>query len=302
MNYWIGIDGGGSRVRAVIVDSDLRICARAESGSVNPAAIGLERCALGLQAIIRAVLAQTDLPPDAVTGLGLGLAGISTVPDRRPLYDALQEVLPHAQIVIGGDYEIALLGALGEAEGLLILAGTGSIAYGINAQGQSLQIGGHGYLLGDEGSGYWLGIQALRAVLRSADHYGRPTSLTRYVLAALDLNQARDILSWLYTGQASRVREVARLAPLVLAQAAVEDPAAAAIVEAAAQELALLGHTIIRELKLDSPPVALTGGLLESANPLSLRLCTLLELPSLPVPRYPPAVGAALLSMKDRKP
>src|SRR5690606_10986978 len=137
--------------------------------------------------------------------------------------------LPGVPLCTATDVEIALTGAHGERRGILILAGTGSVAYGVNAAGESAQVGGWGYLLGGEGSGHWIGMKALQAVVRAADGRAAPTALTDAVLRTLDLKTPRDLIQWIYTPEsaAPRTRAVAQLAPLVLAAA--DDDAAAAI-------------------------------------------------------------------------
>ncbi len=126
-------------------------------------------------------------------------------------------MLPAAQVALSSDVEIALVGALGRRLGIVVLAGTGSAAYGVNRAGESLLVGGWGYLLGDEGSGYWIGSEALRLLARAADQ--RPASpamksesiLPARIMAALDLATPKAVVKWLYHGSGSRVAEVARL-------------------------------------------------------------------------------------------
>ena len=208
-------------------------------------------------------------------------------------------MVPQARIVPSSDYEIALVGAHGQRLGILLLAGTGSLAYGVNDAGESALVGGWGYLIGDEGSGYWLGAQALRAVVRMADGRGRRTLLYDAIMSDLKLAQPLDVIAWLYGADASRVGEVARLAPLVLACAAQGDSVAQTMVEAGARDLALAVRSVAQRLSLRPQQVVFAGGLLTNVNPLSDLVCDLLGLVAIPVPKHPPVLGAAILALHD---
>ncbi len=296
MTYLMGIDGGGSTIRVVVVAPDMARRAQTRGPRVNPYVIGREKSAAIIQAHMRDALAQAAISPDQITGVGVGIAGAAATQWQAWLRDVVGAVVPRAQIVTSSDVEIALVGAHGSRRGVLILAGTGSSAYAINDAGESRRVGGWGYLLGDEGSGFWLGIQALRAITRAFDDREMATILTSRILTHLGLQTERDLLLWLHGNETLPTNDVARLAPLVIEAAAEGDVVAQRIVEGAAQELALLGKSVIRWLATETPPIAFAGSLLENANVLSLRLCDLLGLPEIPVPQYPPVIGAALLA------
>jgi N-acetylglucosamine kinase-like BadF-type ATPase len=207
--------------------------------------------------------------------------------------ETVAAVLPDANVIAASDFEIALVGANGGRHGVLILAGTGSVAFGINAEGEAAQVGGWGYLLGDEGSGYLIGLKALQAVVRAADGRESPTALTEAMLQTLGMTSAQELIQWVYTP--GRTREVAQLAPLVLD--ASDDPAALAIITEAVAELTLMAHTVVRRLKIESPAYAFAGGLLTEVNVVSNGVCAALSLPGIPQPKYPPVIGAALLAL-----
>lgn len=286
----MGIDGGGSGVRVVITTPDLAILGSGEAGSANPNSAGREAAAHAIQTAMHAALAAASLSPDDIAAVGAGIAGTTTARDW--VRETLATIVPNAAQHVASDVEIALVGAHGERRGILILAGTGSVAYGINDEGESTQVGGWGYLLGDEGSGYQLGLMALQAVVRAADGHAEPTALTETILAALQLSDPKDLIQWVYAP--NRTRDVARLAPLVLTT---DDAVAHAIIAEAVAELALAGQTVARRLEIKTPAYAFAGGLLSEPNPLSLGLCAALGLPALPLPKYPPVIGAALLAL-----
>ncbi|MCZ2099088.1 MAG: hypothetical protein LC121_23075 [Anaerolineae bacterium] len=292
----VGIDGGGSAVRVVVTTPDLTLLGQAEGGAVNPGTVGRAAAAVTIQNAVRAALDAAGVSHERVAVVGIGVAGAAASHSAGWLREVVSGVTPGARVVPSADYEIALVGALGRRRGVLILAGTGSLAYGVNARGRSALAGGWGYLLGDEGSGYWLGLEGLRAVVRAADGRGPQTALSAALLEALELSGARDLIAWLYRAGVPRTPAIARLAEVVLAAAADGDPAAGALVARGAQELAHAARAVMRALSMRRPAIAFAGGLLSAPNPLSEALCARLGLPALPTARYSPAIGAALLA------
>lgn len=294
MSFYVGIDGGGTSVRVVVVDSALQLYAQATGTSANPNSAGREAAQQAIQSTIQAALAEADLQADQIVGVGAGVAGTRLFKDW--LRDVIRQVLPNAAQSLSTDYEIALVGAHGKQEGAILIAGTGSIAYGINAQGDSKRAGGWGYLLGDEGSGYWLGDQLLRAVVRGADGRDRSTSLTAPLFERLNLTTVDDLIDWRYNH--ATPSDVASLASFVLDHA--HDALANKIIQGAAYELALLVLTVTHALKLTKTQIALAGGLLSAMNPLTSALLSHLTLETLPQVQYAPVMGAAILGINAR--
>lgn len=295
--YLMGIDGGGSTVRVMIITPDLSVRAEYIGPAVNPSAIGRDEAARRIQDAMRESIRQGGLAPEQIAGVGVGVAGAS---NRYAwavdwLRTTVHAVTPNANIVPSSDFEIALVGAHGQRLGILLLAGTGSLAYGVNEAGDSALVGGWGYLLGDEGSGYWLGMRALQVAARMADGRGPDTVLYAAVMDTLKLDDPLELIPWLYQ-QPARVQDVARLAPLVLDRAAQGDKVARSLVDTAAMELTLAVRTIRHRLDLHGHQPMFAGSLLSTANPLSEQVCQLLDMPSLPTPRYTPVMGGALLA------
>lgn len=296
MTYLVGIDGGGSYVRVAITNPVLEVLAQAEGGTVNPSVVGREAAATLIQKALRSALEQAGLTADQIGAAGVGIAGASATYAGDWLREVIQPVVPEAFIALSSDVEIALVGAHGARYGVLVLAGTGSVALGIDAAGRTARAGGWGYLLGDEGSGYWIGLEGLRAVMRAADGRGERSALEQRLLAALELPDVQAVTLWLYRPGISRTREVARLAPLVCQAAVDGDRVAGEIVNRAAAELALLCQAVMGQLGASDLPVAFAGGLLINPTPVRDRLCQRLGLLEPPQPRYPPVIGAALLA------
>ncbi len=292
----MGIDGGGSGLRVLLAERDLTLCGEAYGPAANPSSIGRERAAEIIHRAMRAALGA--VPPERVAAVGIGIAGAAASHSTPWLIEVVHTVLPQALVVPSADYEIALVGAVGRREGVLVLAGTGSLVYGALAEGPGVLIGGWGYLLGDEGSGYWLGREGLRAVIRAEEGLGPPTALRTLLLNALQVGSPRDLIPRLYGQGAPPIPTIAGLAPLVLSAAQEGDAVACAIASQGAERLAEMAQAALCRLGMDSLPIAFAGGVLREPNPLSEALQRRLGLPEFPRPLHPPAIGAILLAQE----
>jgi N-acetylglucosamine kinase len=205
--------------------------------------------------------------------------------------------------LITHDAHIALVGATGGEPGIIVIAGTGSIAYGRNNAGKTARAGGWGYVFGDEGGAFDIARQALRAILRHEEGWGPPTALREKLLAATDSPSANALLHRCYTADYPRER-VAQLARMVDQCAAEGDAVAGAIVDKGSQELAMLAAAVRRQLFSDDEPVNVhyVGGVFESLI-LRERFRMLLELggsTSVRAPIAGPAKGALLEALRLR--
>ncbi|MVP00524.1 N-acetylglucosamine kinase [Paenibacillus lutrae] len=224
-----------------------------------------------------------ELQPLEVACAVFGMAGLDTEHDREMIESFVKEALVKAgitarRIVIENDGLAALLGATDGRPGILLIAGTGSIVYGINDYGRSARAGGWGYRVGDEGSGYWIGKQALIAVLRSLDGRQGPTALTDAVMPFLGLRSEEELYNWVYSAE-YRVDTVARLARLVSEAEQEGDPAARSILEAGAEELFHAARAVIERLDMRAIPftLILQGGVLQNNMFMRSRLTNQLQ-------------------------
>ena len=198
------------------------------------------------------------------------------------------------------DAHIALVAGAPDGCGIVVIAGTGSIAYGVGADGARARSGGWGYLLGDEGSAYWLGHAAVRLGIRAADGRGRPTSLYERVCGDLGLRDPQALVSWFYDPDLSRYR-VAGLASLVEEAATAGDRAADELLDQAAEHLASAARSVARQLVVDGDyPLVLAGGVFKACPSLYERLESRLEMESAQVTRLEvePAMGAVTLALR----
>ena len=255
---YLGIDGGGSKTLAVLVDALGRERGRGAAGSSNQEVVGLEQAVTAIHhaAERAAQAARATLP---VTCAWLGLAGVDHEGDRERLAPHVSSLAGTVRIT--NDAELAL-SALPHQVGVALIAGTGSIALGRDARGRVARVGGWGHIFGDEGSGYAIGRAGLQAAARAADGRGPATALLERILAAWKLDAPELLLARVY--QAFDKTAIAALAPLVLALAAEGDALAQSIEVYAAEELALAVTTVARAL--DFPPgplpLAAAGGVL----------------------------------------
>ncbi len=294
---FLGIDGGGSNLRIAIVDRELAPLSSLTEAAANPSIIGHEAARAHIRRSVRQCLRLASLQPGDISAVAIGIAGASNAHSRRWLVQTMKPVLPRAWLVPSSDLEIALVGALAERHGILLLAGTGSAVFGIAPGGDQLQIGGWGYLLGDQGSGYWIGSQVLRQIIADYDSGDRLSSpFDRACLTELGLDEPRELIAWLYGSQELPAARLASLAPFVLRLAAKGDGEARNILQSAAIQLARQAELLRRRLDYDDAPIAFAGGLLDNANFLSEHLANRLQLRERPIAKYAPVIGAALLA------
>jgi N-acetylglucosamine kinase-like BadF-type ATPase len=195
-----------------------------------------------------------------------GAAGAGRDPERSELAKALRAENLATRVEVTTDVELALAGAFESGPGIVVSAGTGSIAVGRDTKGGRRRIGGYGWQMGDEGSGYAIGRAALGAVSRAHDGRSPRTALTDYVLTATRSQDFDALVRWAASASPA---EIASLAPHVLDVAGQGDPLAQGIADYAARELSQLAICLLPQLEAEPPVgVALTGGLLTEDRPL----------------------------------
>lgn len=257
---WVGVDGGGTRSRAMAVDARGQELATADGPSALISATDPTISVGVVRELVRRVAASAgaSLP---LEGVWAGLAGAGLERPRRAVEAVLQRSGLARRVRVGTDVEAARADAFGEAPGILFVAGTGSVVLAVDPRGERVTAGGWGALLDDEASGYGIGLDGLRAVVRSADGREPATLLTERFLAATQTSTVADLVEWAF---AATKRDVAWLAASAVFRAAREgDPLAARIVHRALGEArALLAAILDRTDGWEGPPtVALCGGL-----------------------------------------
>jgi N-acetylglucosamine kinase-like BadF-type ATPase len=296
MRLFLGVDGGQSGTTALIGDETGRVLGAGDGGPCNHAAAAEGRRKL-MRAVgdsVAAACAQAGLDARTVR-FAVACFGMSGGPEDKQ--SILQEILPADVALVVDDAVIALAAATAGEPGIVTIAGTGSIAFGRNAAGHTARVGGWGYIFGDEGSGFDIARQALRAALRAEEGWGPPTALANALLDATASSGANAALHLFYTPDWPRSR-VAALAPLVDEAAMAGDAVACDILHNAAQQLALLTGSVRRQLWKPGDParIAWTGGVFRSGILLE-RYRYLVELEEgnrAGPPEHSPAAGALI--------
>ncbi|HYA18792.1 MAG TPA: BadF/BadG/BcrA/BcrD ATPase family protein [Bryobacteraceae bacterium] len=300
MKYFLGVDGGQSTTTAVIGDENGKTIGWATAGPCNHVAADEARAKFlrVMRECISQAAARAGLEPVGdrwpFRAACLGMSGGTA--DKSAL---LRELLISDHILITDDPDIALAGALSGEPGIVVISGTGSIAFGRNARGETARVGGWGYIYGDEGSGFDIAREGLRAVMREYENWGGHTTLTPAYLNATGAADPFELLHLFYTPEWPRAR-VAQLAKLVDRAAEEGDPVALGILHQAARQLAMQAQSVRRRLFADGEPArsSWAGGVFESPILLD-RFRELLSLEGeCAPPRHGPAIGALLLAYR----
>jgi glucosamine kinase len=265
---YLGVDGGGTRTTVWVSNAKARVLGRATAGPSNPVKVGLASAQREILAAARQALAQAR--GGALQAVCLGLAGADRAEVSRPLIAWLRKNLPARFHLVTTDAAIALEAALGddsekERPGIVVIAGTGSIACARDTQGRILRCGGWGAVFGDEGSGYDLGRNAVRAALRAFDGRGPTTRLGEAITRALRLKSIIQM-----PGRNAPSDEIAALAPVVIKTARAGDAVARQLVDDAGRDLAELALALLARLgpETKSPRVVCAGGLFRASAAL----------------------------------
>jgi N-acetylmuramic acid 6-phosphate etherase len=256
MDYILGVDGGGTKTLALLGDLDGNVLARGVSGSSNYNAVGFDAACSALENAIR--MAQKDYPGE-ISALCLGLAGAGRKEDIELFENWAVDKFPKTAVKVVSDAEILLGADALSGPALALICGTGSIVYGRTRTGELIRAGGWGYLFGDEGSGYAIGIAALREVMQAHDGRGPETLLSGLVLERYGLHTPPELVRTIYRAESPR-SAVATLSDLVEQAAGQGDSVAIAILEESSRELARAIAAVYPKLGTSSVPLVITGG------------------------------------------
>jgi N-acetylglucosamine kinase-like BadF-type ATPase len=300
MKYFLGVDGGQSGTTAVIGDETGHVLGVGEAGPCNHAGAAEGRAKLerAVTASLAAACSAAKLDADSIR-FAAACFGMSGGPDDKR--EILAGILHVDRLIVTTDAEIALAGATESGQGIIVIAGTGSIAYGRNGEGRAARAGGWGYVFGDEGGAFDIVRQALRAALRMEEGWGPATWLRDALIEAVGATDANGALHRFYTAEWPRSRASA-LAPLVDRAAGDGDSVALRIINDAAAQLATLAGSVREQLWLRRAEleIAYIGGVFESRRLLE-RFRLLVELEEgvrCVAPLWGPAEGALREAMR----
>jgi N-acetylglucosamine kinase-like BadF-type ATPase len=299
--YFLGIDGGGTKTHAVITDSECRVIGEGFSGAANPLRAGLDEAVSHIEQAVADACAQAGIHSSNIDSACAAIAGINHPIHYHTMKDALDEALQVAGLEMVTDARAALEGALDGKPGVVVIAGTGSIAIGVNGNGQTARSGGFGPTLSDEGSGYYIAQQALKAVVSSFDGRSAKTSLAERICDRLGVSGPSDLPGVIYNSDSEPV-DIAPLAEVVHEAAGEGDEVARQILTAAGRELGRLAASVIEKLGMRASAfrVACVGSVFRSGEfvlePLREAVSRIAPNAEVGPPLYSPAIGAVKLA------
>ena len=261
MEYFIGIDGGGSRSRLVAIDKARNIIARCEGGATNITAETYNGVYSNMKNLLNEFTVITKMSLDGCAALYIGSAGASTGENATLLEKIFRDIGIKGKIKVTNDAELALMAATQGEPGIIIIAGTGSVGYAMDREGQSHRAGGWGHIIDDGGSGYRIGMDAIKAVFMALDHRSEETILTNMVAEFFNQSNPAQVLSHVY-GPLFHKSKIAKLALLVEDAATKGDRVAIDIETRAANDLITLAQTLMHRAQLYAHNIVLSGSII----------------------------------------
>lgn len=306
----LAVDGGQTSTKALVAELDGTVVGSGIGGPSDHFHIegGVEKNRVAIHGAIAAALTAAGVLPAQVAAAGLGLTGAPARGDQNQVvHEIVREVLDPRQVVVAPDYVTNLAGASGGEPGVVLIAGGGAIGYGVTEDGREANASGYGFLLGDEGSAFHIGLRAISVATRADDLRGEPSTLLATVVEHFDLPTVRHITRVVYKAGFQRDR-ISLLAPKVAKAAGEGDPSAVQIMADAGEELALTALGVIRQLFQPGSAVGvyLTGGVFSAGEPVlaPMRATLRAAWPAAEIrePRFPPAVGGLILAARSLGP
>ena len=295
----LGIDAGGTKTTCLLADDEGRILAEAHGGGANLQASGELEVEKVLHRVMEDALGDSDIRPAAIC---LGIAGVDRARDSDAVRGIMRRIGFKTRTLVVNDALVALVAGAGSAPGVVIVSGTGSIAYGRNGTGRAARAGGWGYLLGDEGGGFWIGRSALSAVVRQFDGRGPATLLTELVLHEMKLGHPTELIHAIYDGGLQR-HAIAAIAAVVQRATHEGDAVASDILSRAGAELAAAAASVISRLEMRGDPfrAVLAGGIFHAipwlAENLTGRMSEIAPRSDVRLLDRDPALGAVTLAL-----
>lgn len=303
-NLYLGVDGGGTKTHAVLIDEEQTILGEGFTGAGNPLRVGVENAVKNIfSAIEKASDAATRSKIDIVSAQ-LGLAGVRREDLRYLIRNRFREILRIRKVEVTTDAEIALYAATEGKEGLVLIAGTGSVCMGRNAKGEMASAGGWGPLAGDEGGGAGISRRALQAIAKSSDGRGTPTKLADYAVDYFRAGRLEDLSVAIYAPQVDNAR-IAGFAKFVSQAATEGDAVAIELLAEAGRELGLAASAVIKKLKMQKKafPIGKVGSVFKSeeliTNPLMQKVLEVAPKAFMSETQKTPAYAAALMAWQN---
>lgn len=300
-HYVLGIDAGGTKTVCLLADAQGTVLSESRSEGANLQAVGELQVEKVLHHVMEEALGDRRIVPSAIC---LGIAGVDRPDDAAVVRGIMKRIGYKARVLVVNDALVALEAGSPGQPGVVIISGTGSICYGRNAAGDAARSGGWGYVLGDEGSGYWIGRAALRAVLREADKRGKETALTPLLLKHFGVERPQGLIHEVYHSnlKPAAIGALARSVHQAFQQG---DEVAIGILRGAANELEASAMSVARRLALVGQHFTfiLAGGIFKAVpwvqDELSRRLPVVSPGSEVRLLEVEPAIGAVRLALQE---
>ena len=303
----LGVDGGGTKTIGLIADMSGNVLSSREVAATNPNVVGFEECAKTLSKLIQGCCEDIRCSPDELRSVVLGLAGADSAEFRERITDNLNALLVKSgskalSIAVETDARVALEGAFDGGAGVVVIAGTGSNVIGKTVRGVVVSVGGWGRILGDEGSGFAIGRDGVRALTLVMDRRGDPTKLKELIAGKFHWTSREDIITAVYQEKF----DLAQLAPLVMEAAVDHDVVCQKILQNAAAQIVEQVRVIVMQMGiLRKISLVMSGGLLKQgtvfANVLHLKVMKSLPQAELCQSMNSPAQGAVRMALERIK-
>lgn len=302
VTYFLGVDGGASKTAALVTDQDSKALGDGVAGPSNHLRVGIETAARNIERAVNKALVAADVASREITWAYCGIAGADHPAHRQEIVDSLNIFFPRGNFTVDNDARIALTGAIGFGAGVVVIAGTGSVAFGRNTAGEEARAGGWGPIVGDEGSAHGIARAGFSAALRAFDGRGPSTKILEILNREYEM-AASEIPRFVYA-TTTHADDIARFIKPVMEAAEEGDAVAQKILKEAGRELAACVLAVARRLKIIGSefPVAYVGGAFNAGEPLlaPMRETIAAEAPAAKIgaPLRTPVEGAAMMAIR----
>ncbi|MEK4248778.1 N-acetylglucosamine kinase [Paenibacillus sp. FSL W7-1287] len=298
MTYVVGIDGGGTKTAVDVANEQGELLKQFHVGAINYNGGDEETIAASFAQMFESIKESCG-SLDQVSQIVIGAAGISNPQVSIKLEQNVRAQGYEGPVYITGDQEIALYGAQNAMEGIILIAGTGSICFGVNGYGEKHRTGGFGHLIDDEGSGYSIGRQLLSLLVQAEDGRLKDSIIPAMVYEQLGLRTVQDIIGFVY-GKHTTKKDIAALAPIMTKACELGDAQALKLAKSTAESLYELIVPVIERLKLQHSPIAISGSVLQKSpfvhSALERKLASTYPQVKLIMPIKDAAYGAVLMA------
>lgn len=305
MNYFLGLDAGGTRSSAVVIDETSKILGEAKGGPANYHNVGLEKATQNVYRTIENVISKSFIKTEQITWCVIGISSCDTPKDYERLFSAfstgaLKDLT--GKLTVVNDTKVGLYSGT-MPPGIVVVCGTGCNVYGKNVHGVGAMAGNWGHFLGDKGSGYQLAKRMFETVVATYDGIGEPTNLTQKLEKQLDIKSSKDLIDW-YNETKPSVHEISDFVPLVLQAAEEGDEVARQLVDKTISDLGKAVMAVVGKLKMEEEfnRIVIVGGLFENKYFRALfegHVTALLKKVRIVKPLVSPAVGAAIMAKNE---